>query len=252
MDLEKLRDIGLSEGETKVYLALARLGSTRTGKLAVEASVSSSKVYKILDRLIAKGLAGFVMKGKTKYFSAMEPRRILDYIDLRQQELQKERTLATELIASLTAIKAVHPGPEATIFQGFKAVTNLYRSLIDELKHGESYCVIGASYGHGKIPGLREFFSAYHEERARRGIKVLMLANHDVKMQENTSLNGEVKYLPPGFATPLQILFYKNKVWIVLWTHEPTAIVITSDEAAAGFQSYFQSFWKKPVSRPIK
>ena len=51
MDMKILQDIGLSEGETKVYLALLRLGATKTGALAANAGVSSSKVYKILDRL---------------------------------------------------------------------------------------------------------------------------------------------------------------------------------------------------------
>ena len=51
MDVKLLHDIGLTDGETKVYLALISLGTTKTGPLASKAGVSSSKVYKILDRL---------------------------------------------------------------------------------------------------------------------------------------------------------------------------------------------------------
>ena len=44
MDLKLLEEIGLTEGETKVYLALLRLGSTKTGALAKEAGVSPTLI----------------------------------------------------------------------------------------------------------------------------------------------------------------------------------------------------------------
>jgi sugar-specific transcriptional regulator TrmB len=50
MDPKMLEEIGLTEGESKVYLALLKLGATKTGPLIKEADVSSSKVYKILER----------------------------------------------------------------------------------------------------------------------------------------------------------------------------------------------------------
>ena len=66
MDIKLLHDIGLTEGETKVYLALISLGTTRTGQLASKAGVSSSKVYKILDRLIKKVLSWACYTGKSE------------------------------------------------------------------------------------------------------------------------------------------------------------------------------------------
>ena len=86
-DTKLLEDIGLTHGETKVYLALLRLGATKTGLLAKEAGVSSSKVYKILDRLIKKGLVGHVLKGKIKHFKALEPKRIIEYMEEKEKQL---------------------------------------------------------------------------------------------------------------------------------------------------------------------
>jgi len=80
MDTKIFQEIGLTEGETKVYLALLKLGETTKGSLAKEANVSSSKVYELVDKLEKKGLAGHIIKGKIKHFVAMEPKRILDYM----------------------------------------------------------------------------------------------------------------------------------------------------------------------------
>ena len=52
MNSKLLEEAGLTEGESKVYLALLELGTTKTGPLIKKARVSSSKVYKILDRVL--------------------------------------------------------------------------------------------------------------------------------------------------------------------------------------------------------
>ena len=43
MDEGVLKDIGLSDGEVKVYLALMKLGSSKSGPLIKVASVSDRK-----------------------------------------------------------------------------------------------------------------------------------------------------------------------------------------------------------------
>ncbi|MFH1455442.1 MAG: helix-turn-helix domain-containing protein, partial [archaeon] len=70
MNEKLLEEIGLTKGEVKVYLTLLKLGSTTTGKIIDEAQISSGKIYEILDKLIKKGLASYIIKDKTKYFSA--------------------------------------------------------------------------------------------------------------------------------------------------------------------------------------
>lgn len=245
MNTKLLQEIGLSEGETKVYLALLRLGATKTGPLAKKAEVSSSKVYKILDRLTTKGLAGYVRRGKVKYFTAMQPKRVLEYIEEKEAQLREKKELVRKLIPELElAQKMSGTQTEAVIYDGFKAVTNAFRQILDELKSGETYYVIGAGYG--EVPALRPFFHNHHMQRVDKGIKVKMLANHDTKdnLVATTQKNSEVKYLPQYLITNMEIVIYKNKSLIVLWTKHPTAFLIQSDESVKSFKAYFDAFWK--------
>ena len=78
MNEKILEEIGLTKGEIRVYLTLLKIGETTTGKIIEEAQISSGKIYEILDKLIKKGLASYVIKDKTKYFNAVSPNRILD------------------------------------------------------------------------------------------------------------------------------------------------------------------------------
>ena len=50
---ESLREIGLTEGEIRVYLALLELGDSATGAITKKQGFGS-KVYEVLDRLKTK------------------------------------------------------------------------------------------------------------------------------------------------------------------------------------------------------
>ena len=63
--MELLEKIGLTKGESKVYLALLRIGKSNIGPIIKEAKVSNSKVYDILDRLAQKGLVGVAIEKVT-------------------------------------------------------------------------------------------------------------------------------------------------------------------------------------------
>ena len=54
MDSNSLKELGLTDGEIKVYLALNQLGETTSGPIVDKSGVSISKVYLILDRLFSK------------------------------------------------------------------------------------------------------------------------------------------------------------------------------------------------------
>ncbi len=248
MHLKLLEEIGLTEGEVKVYLALLKIGVTKTGPLCVKAGVSSSKVYKILDRLEKKGLAGHVLKGGVKYYRGLEPKRIVDYIDEREKELEEKKKLVLEMLPELEK-QTGGDKSDASVYYGFKAVTNFFRNILDELKAGETYYVIGAGYGED-ISGLREFFYWHHTRRARKKIKVKMLANYDVKenIVETTKLNSELRFLPQYLITNMEIVFYKNKVFIAIGTKEPVGFLLENKEAVKSFQTYFDVFWK--IAKP--
>jgi len=245
MDTKLLEEIGLTEGESKVYLALLKLGATKTGLLAKEAGVSSSKVYKILDRLIKKGLVGHVTRGKIKYFTAMEPKRVLEYMEEKEKALEKKKELVKELIPQLEMEqKLAEKVTEAVIYEGFKACTNFFKSIIDELNSGDTYFVIGAGYG--TTSALRPFFHNHHTRRAKKGIKLKMLANFDTKkdIEPPTKKKAEIRYLPQYLITNMEIVFYDKKAFLVMWTKSPVGFLIKNEEAVKSFRSYCNAFWK--------
>ncbi len=252
MDEKLLLDIGLTEGEVKVYFALLKLGMTKTGALALAAGVSSSKVYKILARLEKKGLVGHVLKGEVKHFTAASPRRILDYIEEKEKELENKKKQVEEMLPELENRQLnSFDKKNAAIFEGFRGIENFYKSILTELKAGDKYYVIGAGYKRATVWfGMRDFFFQYHSKRAKKKIFVKMLANFDERdnLVTPTKLFSEIRYLPKSILTSLMIVFYKNKTFIMDVTKNPVGFLLESEDAASSFKAYFDALWK--MSKP--
>lgn len=246
MDIKILEEIGLTSGEVKVYLALLKIGQNSTGAIAKESQVSRSKVYGILDKLIKKGLVGHLMKEKIIYFTAMEPKRIIDYLEEKNKKFNEQREVIKKMIPELEAKQKLEKlKTKAILYEGIKAIKNFYLNILEELSPKETYYIIGATYGENK-PGIKEFFENYHRQRAKKKIKIKMLANYDIKnkLVKTTYLKAEIKFLPQYLISNMIITFYKNKSFIFFLSKEPVGFLIKNEEITNGFKTYFDAFWK--------
>ena len=83
----QLQELGLTEGEAKVYLALVKHGLATVGPVVKESRVAYSNIYEILARLQEKGLVTFIIKSKTHHYRAVPPHRLQDYLEKKRAEL---------------------------------------------------------------------------------------------------------------------------------------------------------------------
>ena len=139
-------------------------------------------------------------------------------------------------------------------YKGFEEVTRKFISMLDYLKSGEKYYVLGASYGKGGEK-LKKWFFKYHQARIKRNIGLKMLSSYgdySEIMKEFTESGdpelkiSEIKRLPPELTSPMQINLYKNnKVLIFLWGDELRCIEIESDILYKNFKNYFDILWEQ-------
>src|SRR3989338_3750233 len=149
MNIEILETIGLTKAEIKVYLALLEIGSSTTGPIVEKSGASSSKIYEILEKLIQKGLASFVIESGMKYFEAAQPSRLLDYMREKEESLTKQRQELQNIIPELELKrKYSKQKSEATIFRGLKGVKTAYEDILNTLKPGDEYYVTGGMLPH--------------------------------------------------------------------------------------------------------
>jgi sugar-specific transcriptional regulator TrmB len=243
---ESLKKIGLTDGETKVYLALLELGSATSGKITKKCGISGSKVYEVLDRLQNKGLANFIIKNGVKYFDAANPERILDYLSERGNEIEKEKASIQKIIPQLIAKKAASEPSIAKIFTGWEGLKTANEDIITTLKKGEEWLSMGLT----EQPKLWEvYFTKRQIVRSKKGIIHKHLLNEKYKAlhtRRKRLAKTEFRFLPKELEMPTSIEIYQNKVIIMILTKEdPMAIMMESEAIAKSFQKYFYALWDK-------
>ncbi len=241
-----LEQVGLSDGEQKVYLALLELGESTSGPIADKSGVSASKVYQVIERLMKKGLAGEVVKKGSKHFKASNPKAIVDYLQERKRELNEIEQAAKDILPALKAQFDEKTGEtEVQLFRGMKSFRNLYADLLGEMKPKEDYFVIGASVG--LYDEFSAFFSNYHKQRAEKGVNIRMLFQQGVLPPDTDWRHAKKQFLPAQFRTPFQVTVYKDVTLLQLLQKEPLVFKIKNEEVAAAYRQFFDTLWNQKV-----
>ena len=116
--LELLRNVGLSEYESKAYVSLVFLGPSKANEISQESSIPQSKIYDVLDQLMNKQLVE-VFEGRPKEFKAIAPevafkffleQKEKEFIDLKDRlnsvaKLLKSIKPKEEVIGGIWSIK---------------------------------------------------------------------------------------------------------------------------------------------------
>src|SRR3989344_6526669 len=126
----ELLKVGLTDGESKVYLALSEIGSSTVGPIVKKSGVASSNIYDILDRLVGKGLVSFVVKSKTKYFQAAPPHNLLEYLESREKEISSQKASLIKSLPDLENLQGTHMTQEAEVFVGKKGLRSAYEKML--------------------------------------------------------------------------------------------------------------------------
>ena len=89
MLIDVLKNLGLSDKESKIYLACIELGSSVVSNISKHAGVNRVTTYDILDKLIQKGFVNYLTKNKLKYFNPVKPDLVYKVTKQKAEDLKK-------------------------------------------------------------------------------------------------------------------------------------------------------------------
>lgn len=248
MDKGILKEIGLTDGEIKVYLALLELGDSTRGDIVQEAGISGSKVYEILERLQEKGLVSIYLKDKIKHFKPISPKQILNYLDEKKMQIKDVESQVNSILPDLLSkFNSSKEDQEVELMSGLKGLEIIFREQVDLLSKGEVCYVIGGSRSSDSEP-VEDFFQKIHVLREKKGIKTKMLYNM-IEKNKVSDLYSSKKY--PGTSTryiehssPVAINVFKDRTVIIIFGKKISSISIKSSDVANSFMEYFNLLWK--------
>lgn len=240
---ELLAKVGLTERESKVYLALLELGSTTTGPLVKKSGVPNSKIYEILESLQNKGLVSWIIKGKIKYFQASDPNKILT--------LFKEKEKEIESLIPILKVRQVLAKEKnfVELYEGSKAIFAFLNDLIEDAKKGETYYSFSLNREH-EDEKINIFYRKFGTKREEKKLIVKILANKETKevfkkvyADRISSLKKIVRFT--DLNLPQGVIIFRNHFVLISWTEEPIAIHIQSKKVTGQYKKFFEDLWKK-------
>ncbi|PIN86904.1 hypothetical protein COV19_02760 [Candidatus Woesearchaeota archaeon CG10_big_fil_rev_8_21_14_0_10_44_13] len=248
-----LRKIGLTDGETKVYLALLEHGPSTVGPIVKTSGIAYSNIYEVLQRLAEKGIVSYVTKQKTKYYQAYDPEKLMEYVEKQQKKIEEEKAELKKILPGLKRLsEETGEKLEAEVFVGMKGAFSAFSKMAAYWGADDEYLWL---YNHEpETHGLTEvtdtFFLKLEPLYRKMGHRIRGISQPDYKKDSKTAKTlekfAQIRYL--NTPLPANVDIVKDRVMFISWSTKPVAFLIHSKDMADKFKLYFEGLWK--IAKP--
>lgn len=248
MDLELLKEIGFTGGELRVYFALLESGTTTSGPIIKISKVARSKVYEILERLKEKGLVSEMNRENTRYFQALSPNKILDYLNLKENRIIEQKDSFKKMLPILLDKQKIKQSEhQVRVYHDFEGIKTLYLEMMNELIKTDEYLGFSFPPEAFKHKQVLILLDKFHTLRAKKGARAKILCyDKDVinakKLKTQKSKFYEYRISKHPF--PPSISVFKDSVATFIWSDIPRVFLIKSKDNAEHYRKFFLDLWK--------
>jgi sugar-specific transcriptional regulator TrmB len=125
-----LEELGLSEKEAKIYIALLQVDRGTIHDLADKTKINRTTVYPVLESLGKKGLVSEVQEGKKTSYQAASPERLETYVERQKVVLEEQAERLKDLIPQMKSIQREQgEKPIIKLFQGREGAIAAYKEF---------------------------------------------------------------------------------------------------------------------------
>ena len=244
---EILKDIGLTENESRVYLTLLSAGSCSANVIAEKSSLHRQAVYDALERLMEKGFANFITEEGVKKFSAYEPQKIIQYL----QEKKDNFSSILPALANLQSKTSAHTNVEVYKGKASTIVRTVYRDVIEQFKKKRGKVLISGT-DESKFLEADELALAQHLRRIRElncKERIFVLEGDTVFVEGSQT---EYRWIPKKYFNPTPTYVYGDKIAFIIWGEPNYAIIIENKQLADANRRQFNLLWEIAKKIPKK
>jgi sugar-specific transcriptional regulator TrmB len=246
METSKLADllrIGLTEGEAKIYAALLELGPSSVGPIKKRTKISHSNIYEILERLVSKGIVTAIIKNGVKNFQAVSPGNLSQYLDKKEEDLKKQRSILEKALPRIKALQEIHPKQEAMLFVGLKGLRTAYEEFYKDSKKGDENLWI---YIHDeKYSKISDKFYLHTWAKLPKKIKSRGIADASYrksKFAKEFQKKHEMRFVDFPIFSHGEV--YGDKFLLISWEDPIIAVLVQAKHVSENFRKYFENVWK--------
>lgn len=224
-----LKSLGITKQEAEIYDCLLQ-GSKTAGDVAKLTQIHRRNVYDCMERLIEKGLVGYIKKNNLRYYIAANPNRLKEIYEEKVEDINKLMPLLKDKFKQKRAKETT------LLFQGKQGLRFI---LDDQIKEGKEVLILGGSLRTKEILGY--YIKRYTNLRKQKRIPMKIIFEHGVKASIQLA---KIKYFPKKMASPAATNIYADKVAIMVWSDNPIIILIKNKSIADSYRKYFDLIWR--------
>lgn len=250
MSTKLLEQIGLTEEQAKVYSSLVSLGTLPARKIAREAGVNRSLVYRIIKQLIECGLVTEDdASGSVSNFTALHPSKLHTIVKKKEDDLKIADQALHEAISTMGAqFNLTCKKPTVRFYEGLEGIKMLSKDII----HSKSDIKLIRSPYDNNTDDLDAKAKKLIEERAHAGINtklIVPIKNSPSSIPfewDKTNLIERRRVPREELLNSAQVVIYGDKVAFTSFDNECMITTIIEDMGISHTCSMlFDSLWQK-------
>lgn len=241
-----LLQLGLSNNEVAVYLAILENGDSTIPSLSLVTGLSRGTVYDITEKLKAKGFVHEIKKGKRRALVAENPtNKLYSLLDSKHADLQKSKNVVEKI---LPTINVLHGGrdfkPEIRVYEGEEG----FRQVWDEIfsYEGRNFLSIARIETFQKFMG-EDFLAEIQQRKAKLAFTSRAINENSAVAQtlksDDKKYARETRLAPLGFQFPSSEIIFGDKIAMFSTREENIIVVIESKDFAQTHRVYFEMMW---------
>lgn len=233
-----LNELGLSESETKIYLASLEAGPTSVQDLAKKARLSRTAAYDAVASLQDRGLMTTFDRGKKRFFVAEGPDKAVTFF---RSKIRGLRTKLEALEEQIPELKLQMGGdrPAVHFYEGRDALHSLFNDVAQ-----------AAPKTFDEVSNMDDVYDKLDIEYLKK-VRKLLDPN---KIRMRILHHGELRSTRPGvkFCKLLpefgdfhgDIWIYSNRVAFVQFFGKVTTVILESEAFADTARALFNAAWR--------
>lgn len=247
INYKKIQELGLSDKEAKVYLAMLELGEATAQQLAIKSGINRATTYVMLDTLQAKGFVSTVDKDKKTFFIVEDPFSVVKNLEEEQQDLESRMGKAKKLVPELQMIfNLSRHKSKVRLFEG-KDSLRIIQNEAAKSKTREFYEIVNINLAMKIWPmSDKDHRQPFYKKNFKEKMIIVYDAKEPVPQLPGFGKNIVRRYLPEEkFPITANIGLYDNdKVSLISLKDNIVGVTIQNKEIHDTMRVLFMGLWE--------
>ena len=239
-----LKQLGLSDKEAKVYLAVLELGPSTAIQIAQKAEINRPTAYVQIENLMKLGLMSSHEKGKKTYFAAEPPERLQELVRKNQMEIEERGRRLKEILPELQVLfDSAEERPKVRFYEGKEGIKAIHGDIF---KLGNKEILTFYSF---------DFYDKFFDQKERVDTEKVRQRKHITGRALYTRKAGRFlepppasikdRFVPPDkFPFSASIDIYDDKIAVHALRGKVAGVIIENQDVASTMRSVFDLAWE--------